>query len=364
MITNKGKEVISKYMVGQTPAYASYIAIGCGATPVVPGTTLTGLQTKEVLDFEVARVPVTSRGYVTEIVDGNPVQKLVLTAQIPSESRYGITEIGLYPAVANPVAINNDSKMLLNFDSSESWSKSLSGTTSLVAEGFLGTVSETITATEPILTNAIDTVLVGETRKGRNEIPRNGYYSIVVPGQMTTFTGSTPSGNYLVLPNLGINLSNSSPSDVLKIAFSILPTTIPATISGSAKIVVEFSSSPNIATADYARAEFNVADISTNSRYFVDSINVGDLQINGSFSWSTASYVKVFVKTSSSGMFVALDGLRLDNVSSVSPVYGLVGYTIIKNSMTTSGGTTSAVPVVKDKDGTSFIEFRFQVGVA
>ena len=56
MITNKGKEVISKYMVGQTPAYASYIAIGCGATPVIPGTTLTGLQTKDVLDLSLIHI--------------------------------------------------------------------------------------------------------------------------------------------------------------------------------------------------------------------------------------------------------------------------------------------------------------------
>ncbi len=362
MITNKGKEVISKYMIGQTTAYASYIAIGCGATPVLPEATLSGLATKETLDFETLRVPVTSRGYVTEIVDETAVQKLVLTAQIPSENRFGITEVGLYPALTNPVSVGNDSKMLLNFDNSEGWSKNLATVTSVIEEGFLGTVPETITSTTPILVNALDAVLVGESRKGMNEVPRNGYYSIALPGQFTTFSGSTPSGDYLLVSNPGINLSTSSPSDKLKIALSVLPTTIPATPTGSARIVVEFSSSPTIASTDYARAEFVVDSIAGSNRYFVESIDVGAIEIAGAFSWTTASYIKVFVATDDGNVSIALDGLRLDNVSSVSPVYGLVGYTIIKNS--TGGGTPSAVPIVKDKDGTSFIEFRFQVGVA
>lgn len=34
MITNTGKNILAKYLVGQAPAYASYIAIGCGAKPL------------------------------------------------------------------------------------------------------------------------------------------------------------------------------------------------------------------------------------------------------------------------------------------------------------------------------------------
>jgi hypothetical protein len=34
MITNTGKSIMAKYLVGQAPAYASYIAIGCGAKPL------------------------------------------------------------------------------------------------------------------------------------------------------------------------------------------------------------------------------------------------------------------------------------------------------------------------------------------
>lgn len=34
MITDVGKEIISKYLLGQTPAYATHISIGCGAVPL------------------------------------------------------------------------------------------------------------------------------------------------------------------------------------------------------------------------------------------------------------------------------------------------------------------------------------------
>ena len=34
MITNEGKGILAKYLVGQAPAFASFIAIGCGAKPV------------------------------------------------------------------------------------------------------------------------------------------------------------------------------------------------------------------------------------------------------------------------------------------------------------------------------------------
>ena len=33
MITNNGKEIIAKYLMGTAPAYASYIALGCGPKP-------------------------------------------------------------------------------------------------------------------------------------------------------------------------------------------------------------------------------------------------------------------------------------------------------------------------------------------
>lgn len=34
MITNVGKNLLAKYLVGQTQSYASHIAVGCGPAPI------------------------------------------------------------------------------------------------------------------------------------------------------------------------------------------------------------------------------------------------------------------------------------------------------------------------------------------
>ena len=117
MITNTGKTIIGKYLLGQAPAFASYIAVGCGKQPFATGETLEDYSDKENLDFEMFRVPISSRGYVQE----NGVNKIVLTAELPTEERYEITEVGLYSAGANPSAGSYDSKTVFAFTDAESW---------------------------------------------------------------------------------------------------------------------------------------------------------------------------------------------------------------------------------------------------
>ena len=117
MITNTGKSIIAKYLVGQAPAYASYIAIGCGPIPINSNATLGDYSSKTSLDFEMFRVPITSRGFINE--DG--VNKIVLTAELPTEERYEISEVGLYSAGSNPSVGAYDSKTVYIFNDSEGW---------------------------------------------------------------------------------------------------------------------------------------------------------------------------------------------------------------------------------------------------
>jgi hypothetical protein len=91
MITNTGKTIIGKYLLGQAPAFASYIAVGCGPQPFKTSEELIVDSNKENLDFEMFRVPISSRGYVQE----NGMNKIVLTAELPTEERYEITEVGI-----------------------------------------------------------------------------------------------------------------------------------------------------------------------------------------------------------------------------------------------------------------------------
>ena len=117
MITDTGKSIIGKYLLGQAPAYASYIAVGCGAQPLETADPYGDYSEKQNLDFEMFRVPISSRGFVND----GATEKLVLTAELPTEERYEITEIGLYSAGSNPSAGAYDSKTVFAFTQGENW---------------------------------------------------------------------------------------------------------------------------------------------------------------------------------------------------------------------------------------------------
>ena len=118
MITNIGKNLLAKYLVGQTQSYASHIAVGCGPNPVASdGGNFGDYALKKSLDFEMFRVPIISRGFVNE--DG--IDKVVLTAQLPTEERYEITEVGIFSAASNPVAGSFDSRNIYSFADTDNW---------------------------------------------------------------------------------------------------------------------------------------------------------------------------------------------------------------------------------------------------
>jgi hypothetical protein len=61
---------------------------------------------------------------------------------------------------------------------------------------------------------------------------------------------------------------------------------------------------------------------------------------------------------SRSEYFVALDALRLDNVSTVNPLYGMTGYSIIQDSQNVPAQT-----IIKSPNTNNYIEFRFILDV-
>lgn len=122
MITNSGKKIISKYLLGQTAEYAGYIAVGCGTNALTPSQTLSAGKTLDIksktnLDFEMFRVPVTAKGFIKE----NGEEKLVFKAEMPTEQRYQITEISIFPGATNTLAGPYSSKSLATFIPNESW---------------------------------------------------------------------------------------------------------------------------------------------------------------------------------------------------------------------------------------------------
>jgi hypothetical protein len=68
MITNIGKNLIGKYLVGQSTQYASHIAIGCGTKPITSATSYDDYSSKTELDFEMERALIISRSYISDKV--------------------------------------------------------------------------------------------------------------------------------------------------------------------------------------------------------------------------------------------------------------------------------------------------------
>jgi hypothetical protein len=373
MITNTGKNIIGKYLLGQAPAYASYIAIGCGPQPLETGDSYGDYSAKENLDLEMFRVPISSRGFVTE----GGVSKLVLTAELPTEERYEISEIGIYSAGTNPSAGAYDSKIIFAFTANEGW-QYYSGTSAVaidsVSEPLDDPNDDNVIAVEDSVfqTNADNAIFF---KDGRNEIyERCRFFNniIVLQGDTSELTASATSGfavqagsEYVGLTGIGtaVDFTKNAPTDELRFAFSLINKDGDSGASpDKVKILIDFSAPDN----QYARLkielEDGVDDVDfTTNRYYVISKEIQELFKSASFTWDVVNIVRIYasVEVSSSpsdDYYIALDALRLENTSTTNPLYGLTGYTVVKN--------TDAETVIKSPNTNNYVEFRFSIGVS
>lgn len=388
MITNTGKGILAKYLLGQAPAYASYIAVGCGPRALPSeGSGFTTEQkaeysVKNSLDFEMFRVPIISRGYVNE----NDLVKLVLTAELPTEERYEITEVGVFSAGANPAVGAFDSRMLYTFGSNEGWERHTSTGVTEIPYAFNGenldggaqnnVISDA--AGKVFYSNSDNRIFINEDRIIRNERCRFLNEFIAVSGDTSVLELDSEqgmvatSGSHIHITDARINLNKNSPSDEIRLAFSVINK------NGSldqkpdnVKILLEFSSSDTTDSGEHARffvdvddAEFaGAADISqdfSTNRYLVVAKQLQELAYTSAFNWESVTVIKAYVSVSkddevSSDYYVCLDGLRLENLSATTPIYGLTGYSVIKNN--------DSLPIVKSPNTSNFIEFRLSIGV-
>jgi hypothetical protein len=454
MITNIGKNILAKYLVGQTPSYASHIAIGCGPKPIVSDGTLGDYSLKSSLDFEMFRVPIISRGFVEE--DG--VSKVVLTAELPTQERYEITEVGIFSAASNPAAGSFDSKTVYSFSESEQWKYSsqgteipsiyeplddrvvkivnatsaagtpsgsvltyttdaehgltsgtrisISGITPTVfnlsdvaiatvpsATSFTITSSSTVTGTfassgylindvdtniinqvYPVFqTNADNKIFTNSNRVSRYERCRflNNIFAIVGNNANITVNSSgnliaEAGSDFIQLTNTSVDFSKNSPTDELRLAFSVVNKVGAAsTLPKSVRIIVEFSSTGTFKSGKWALFEAVVDDSDNDfatNRYFVVSKQLQELQKSSDFSWAEVKNARIYASvikdgstTPTSDFYVCLDGFRLENVTSNNSVYGLTGYSVIK--------TPEAKTIIKSANTTNYIEFRFGLDV-
>lgn len=375
MITNKGKSIIGKYMLGQAPAYASYIAIGCGAKPLDDLEPYGDYSTKNVLDFEMLRVPVSSRGFINE--DG--VDKIVLTAELPTEERYEITEVGLFSAASNSFAGAYDSKNVLAFTQTEGWQyhTSLAATAIETITSPLDEDDDNIISTtnKVFQTNANNNIFYKTPRTTRYERCRFLNNVILVRGDDADLTLDinnhfeiNAGSNHIHLTGTSVDFSKNAPTDLLKLSFSIVSKNGDSlSVPDEIRILVDFSATDE-SSGEYARFEATLVngtgegeyDFTTN-RYYVISKQLQDLYVSSLFTWNAVTTIKVYATaivggTPSDDYYIALDAMRLDNISTENPIYGLTGYSVIKND--------TSETVVKSPNTSNYIEFRFGIGVS
>lgn len=388
MITNSGKNIIAKYLLGHTSSYASHIAVGCGPTPLGPSDDpdfyADVYETKNDLDFEMFRIPITSRGYVKE----NDLTYVVLTAELPTTERYGMTEFGIYSAGSNPEAGVADSKLLKTFSDLENWERhnqqSASEITKIVDALDVGDNVidlDLVTETENVQffrASSDNPTLLYNDRIIRHEVPRFLDSSIFVRGDTAliniddnnSFVADDTVSSHIHLTGVSLNLDQNAPTDELRFAFSVINQNgqDPNDPDGEfnepeeVRIIVEFASGEGGSDIQYAAMDILLTngvdgvDFS-NNRYFVASQQLQELRTSIGFSWDRVTIIKVYVSVigesleRSDQFFVAIDGLRLENKTDTHPLYALTGYTVIKND--------EGLPVVKSSNSSSFVEFRF-----
>jgi hypothetical protein len=466
MITNTGKAILSKYLIGQTPSYASHIAIGCGAVPLMEEDEFSDYSEYKSMDFEMFRVPILSRGYVT---DEFGTTSVALSAELPTEQRYEITEVGIFPAGSNPSAGSRDSKTIFSITRDEGWqyhsqsginkipyinkdldknskvlnnieffvdssdsnaaaryyvslvpnantfqisatsggasiattsagsgihriynsSGDLIGTATISfatpavvtanAHGLLvgqqvffstdGALPDGILSAEPTVfhANASNTVFESDARVARNERCRFLDNMVMIAGNEGDIDANLVENrlvsNHIHLAGVNLPFDRNSPTDEIKLALSVINKRSDSGNPSEVRIIMEFQSTESVSD-DVQVASFKhkiTADFS-NTRYFVITKQLQELvDPTIDFSWSAIQIVRISVVViddngdKSNKWYVAIDGVRLENVSTINPLYGLTGYSVVR--------TLDGLPVVKGSNTKSLVEFRFSVDV-
>jgi len=388
MITTNGKNIVAKYLLNQAPEFASHIAVGVGGQAYPTSSSATFSPDAESLGFEVARVPILSKGLLKE----NGQEKIVFKAELPIEQRYQITEFGLYPAAANTVAGTFDSRILSTFSNSEPWAYSNnindSGTVSYIGPLRIDAVTpgnietflelsggEIYTLPDFVFINSNSPIFEYSDRINRGEPPRylnralsvSGSTSVVntlMPASSASINTSSSNSYYIENNSISVNLGKNLPTDQIKLAFSVVSTArqgIAAQAPDNVKIRLEFLNNSGASTSKaYVNIALQDTDIDL-MRYQVVTKSLSDFTSEPNFSWSLVNGLRIYTcihddsNVRTGEHFVLYDGIRFENISSYNPLYSLVAAEYIK--------TLDENPILKRENSTSYVEYRFGIGV-
>jgi hypothetical protein len=384
MITTDGKNIVAKYLLNQAPEFASHIAVGVGGQAYPTSSSATFSMDAQSLEFEVARVPILSKGLLKELDDeGNPVEKIVFKAELPIEQRYQITELGLFPAATNAVAGNFDSRVISTFSNSEPWAYSNnlddSGTVLYIGPVPIDSVNVgniniyDANWDDFLFINSNSPIFEYSDRVNRGEPPRYLNRSLSVSGSTSVVNSLMPASSasidisssdsyYIENNSISLNLGKNLPTDQIKLAFSVASLEREGIAPDNVKIRLEFL---NNIGENTSRAYVNIALQKTDidfMRYQVVTKQLSDFTTTENFSWSLVNGARIYTSIHNNSNvrtgqhFVLYDGLRFENISSYNPLYALVAGEYIK--------TLDENPILKRENSTSYVEYRFGVGVS
>lgn len=384
MITNDGKQIIAKFLLGQAPDFATHIAAGCGEFPLFPNepisaSTQNAMKLKKTLTFETFRVPIIARGIIRE--DGQ--DKIVIKAETPTEQRFLLSEIGFFSAPNNVLASNFDSKTLSTFVSTEPWviASSTSSSSIFVLDGssLYNSNTDITTSTKAFFVNSDSDLFNNATRKARWEPVRFYNNALAISSSScyinssNNIASSASTTYWLENSSFTANLSKNLPDDQIKIAVSLISSlSSNNTNPHKIRIILDFVNDlPQLnLTAPRARLniELNSSDFqkTANStlytnRYITITKKISDFTKQDGFSWANITRARLYACAVDSSddllgnYYILFDGIRFENISTQNPLYALVGYNVIRND--------SAYPIVKPANTNNFIEYRFGIGV-
>jgi hypothetical protein len=349
---------------------------------------------KRSLTFEMNRFPISVRG--VQVI--NNQQHLVFGAEIPSIERYGITEIGIFSNLSNPITYDSaDSKMISLFTEAEDWqihtpnpgsTEDVVVFTDAISAGVNNDLSPALIGQDAVFIQASNSLFLDEKRMIALEQPRMFDSTLVVSGALTP-GGSTgiDQANVSVIPGdtvKHIHLSTKTnlfdfsknyvgansdlDGDEIRVAFSILKantttTGNPTTVSIKIVFTNENAESPKSAMLSIQNSDLS----GFNERYYVISKKLGDFVQDNGFSWTAVDTIKIFAYIDgSTNYMLALDGMRFENVfdETISPLYGMVAYSSVGANVIPTGSTTPVTfPIIKTENSKNMIEYAIPLQI-
>jgi len=275
--------------------------------------------------------------------------------------------------------------LLVTFTSAEPWSYVTNGSASAIEfepNGVLNLTSgsaitnDITTTTKGQFINSDSTIFNTSSRSSRLEQPRLLSRALMVSGSSSFLTLdpgdptkliATSSASYIENSSINFDFSQNITTDKLKLAFSLLSRTASVdTAPASVRILLEFTNGTTLpGTSPKAKlsmilssSDFQV-DGNAN-RYVVVTKSLSNFERDTDFTFSNINGIRMYTSILVGGVptdnyLVAYDGLRIDNVSTINPLYSLVGYDVIK--------TDNGLPILKQENTNNYIEYRFGIGV-